>query len=287
MSIKSLFLHLRLHWQLILMPLFLWGFILSGAGFTSLFWQALFIFHLLFYGGATALNSYFDKDEGPVGGLWNPPAVTRELLIFAVALQLIGLIWIGWLSRPLLFLALPMGLLGNAYSIPGIRLKAHPWTSLLAVGIGQGLGGMLAGWLTGTESWASVLTPIPLLGGTVALLIILGFYPLTQVYQRIEDARRGDITFAVYWGKRTFDFSMLFIALAALPLIPLLLQLQTPGLLFLILPGLLGMIAWIARWKSRFADEQIHENYTQLMRLSYLMTAVLLLLFGWQFSQRL
>ena len=69
MRFWDLVLHLRLHWQVMLAPLFLWGFVLAAGDnarnlITLEFWLVFFIFHVMFYGGATALNSYYDQDEG-------------------------------------------------------------------------------------------------------------------------------------------------------------------------------------------------------------------------------
>ena len=56
MPVKDLLLHLRLHWQVMLAPLFLWGFVLAAgdnarALITAEFWLVFFVFHvqLLFY----------------------------------------------------------------------------------------------------------------------------------------------------------------------------------------------------------------------------------------------
>ena len=98
MKFTDFILHLRLHWQVLLSTLFLWGFLLSGGEIGPPFWVVFGIFHMLFYGGATALNSYYDQDEGPIGGVWNPPKVTRDLLVFAVAVQIVGLVLIFFIE---------------------------------------------------------------------------------------------------------------------------------------------------------------------------------------------
>ena len=47
--------------------------------------------HLFLYGGTTAFNSYYDRDEGPVGGMLEPPGVSPGLLPFSLAVQALGL----------------------------------------------------------------------------------------------------------------------------------------------------------------------------------------------------
>jgi len=44
--------------------------------------------HVFLYAGATAFNSYYDRDEGPVGGLERPPPVLPALLPVALGMSL-------------------------------------------------------------------------------------------------------------------------------------------------------------------------------------------------------
>ena len=55
---SSLLAHLRLHFQLLLAPIFLWGYFLSGVRTPADFWLAFVAFHIFLYGGITAFNSY-------------------------------------------------------------------------------------------------------------------------------------------------------------------------------------------------------------------------------------
>jgi 1,4-dihydroxy-2-naphthoate octaprenyltransferase len=277
MPVKDLLLHLRLHWQVMLAPLFLWGFVLAaGENARSLitleFWLVFFIFHVLFYGGATALNSYYDQDEGPVGGLWEPPRVTHDLLVFSVALQVAGLVLLFFTSLPLFGLALVMGVVGNAYSHPAVRLKAYPWTSLLAVSIFQGMGGAAAGWLYATQDLQTLLTAKAIMGLLVAALIITGFYPLTQVYQREEDRKQGVISFAVYAGERCFLLAIVCY-LSAAGLMGYLAW-RYFGLLQALaaVAGLMGLAVLVAIWWRGYDESQVRTNYLWMMRLGYLMT---------------
>jgi 4-hydroxybenzoate polyprenyltransferase len=292
MPVKDLLLHLRLHWQVMLAPLFLWGLVLAaGAGalesITPRFWLVFFIFHVLFYGGATALNSYYDQDQGPVGGLWNPPQASRDLLLFAVAVQVIGLVLLVFISRPLFVLALIMGFVGNAYSHPAIRLKAYPWTSLLAVSIFQGMGGTAAGWLFAAEDWQTLFSGKAILGMLASALIITGFYPLTQIYQREEDRKQGVISFAVYAGEKCFLLAITCM-LSAAALMGFLAWRDFGALEALAAAGGLGGLAvYIAVWWWRYDESQVRANYLWMMRLGYLMTGGFLLFVSWLLMQGL
>ncbi len=286
MKIRSLLLHLRLNWELMLMPIFLWGFFLSRGPVTWKFWLGLFVFHVLFYGGSVAFNSYYDRDEGPIGGLWDPPPVTPVLLIFSLAVQFAGLALISLINWPILVLSLVMFALSTAYSHPTVRLKARPWPSLLTVTIGQGVGGAAAGWLCGQDNWRTLFSLEGGLGLLTTALIATGFYPLSQIYQRAEDARRGDITFAVRWGKRCFPFSMACLAGAGLVGGLLLWYLKGPWHALPVGLALFGMAMLVYHWWRHFDETALRQNYLQMMRLGYLMAAGFLAYITWQLVQR-
>ena len=286
MQVRDLFLHLRLHWQLLLSPLFLWGFLLSGGKAGPKFWLVFFVFHVLFYGGATALNSYYDQDDGPVGGLWNPPQATRALLVFAVAIQVLGLLIVFFVDKPLFGLALIMGIVGNGYSHPALRLKAYPWTSLLAVSIFQGMGGTAAGWLTGTDNWRTLISLEALLGMAVAFLVITAFYPLTQLYQREEDERRGDISFAVRWGERCFPLSLACLLITAALLGFISWRMFGLGAALIAMGGPLFLAAYVASWWKHYEPARVRENYLRMMRMGYMQTAGFLGFILWQLLDR-
>ena len=60
--------HLRLSFQFVLAPIFLLGFALSEASLSIGLIALFLLVHVGLYGGPTAYNSYYDRDEGPVGG---------------------------------------------------------------------------------------------------------------------------------------------------------------------------------------------------------------------------
>ena len=66
--------HLRWHYQILLLSgAYGLSIIFISAPDLGLFKKYFFLWHLGLYGGATAFNSYWDKDKGPIGGLKNPP----------------------------------------------------------------------------------------------------------------------------------------------------------------------------------------------------------------------
>jgi lycopene elongase/hydratase (dihydrobisanhydrobacterioruberin-forming) len=149
-------------------------------------------------GGTLALNSAFDRDEGDVAYLHQPPPPPPYLAGFGLALMSAGLV--GSLLLPVTYrLAYAACLLLSVlYSVPPFRLKAVPGADWAINMLGFGT-------LTPYAGWASTGLPVD----TAGRLVLLGFcplfaalYPLTQIYQFEEDARRGDRTLARALGVR-------------------------------------------------------------------------------------
>jgi 4-hydroxybenzoate polyprenyltransferase len=147
-------------------------------------------------GGTLALNSAFDRDEGDVAYLHRPPTPPAHLAGFGFALMAAGLI--GSFLLPVAYrVAYAVCLvLSVLYSVPPFRLKAVSGADWAINMIGFGS-------LTPYAGWAAAGIPLT----TEGRLILLGFcplfaalYPLTQIYQFEEDARRGDRTLALALG---------------------------------------------------------------------------------------
>ena len=159
---------------------------------------ALALWVILLNGGTLALNSAYDRDEGDVAYLRQPPPPPRHLAGFGLLLMA------GGLAAALL---LPTGyriayviclVLSVLYSVPPVRLKAVPGADWIINMWGFGTLTPYAGW----SATGIPLQPAP-------ALVLLGFcplfaalYPLTQIYQFEEDARRGDRTLARTLGIR-------------------------------------------------------------------------------------
>lgn len=190
--------HLRLTFQPTLAPIFLWGALLSGGRWDGGTTAAFVALHLFLYPAATAFNSVFDHDQGPVSGLERPPEVPPGLLGFAIALAAIGA-GAALLAGPgFLFVYVLIVIWTGAYSHPATRWKASPWKSAAAIGLGQGALGFVAGWIAATPlDWADEAL---FAGAAGAALTALGLYPATQVFQIGEDRERGDRTLAVVLG---------------------------------------------------------------------------------------
>ncbi len=149
-------------------------------------------------GGTLAINSAFDKDEGDIGYLRQPPPVPPHLFGFGMGLMVVG----GALS-----LQLPSGytaaygacfVLSVLYSVPPFRFKAVAGVDWIINMVGFGALTPYAGWaLTGRP----LDRPTFLIFAAFAPLFA-ALYPLTQIYQFEEDRRRGDKTLALMLGER-------------------------------------------------------------------------------------
>lgn len=190
--------HLRLHYHLFILS---GGFLLGGFLSTELDAYGFIIqfvnIHFFLFGGATAYNSYWDRDEGPVGGLKNPPEIVPWMWGASLLLQGVGLMLA--MGENLLFVILYLAsiLLFWLYSTPLARWKGHPIKSLLAIGISTGFNSVLLGYLAAGNRTVSTEVIIAAVG---VMFILLSLYPASQVYQQEEDSLRGDQTFAIRYG---------------------------------------------------------------------------------------
>ncbi|MCB0105940.1 MAG: UbiA prenyltransferase family protein [Caldilineaceae bacterium] len=260
--------HLRLHYQLLLAPIFLWGYFLAGGYPDSRFWLAFVAFHLFLYGGLTAYNSYYDRDEGPVGGLEKPPPATAILLPFSLTMQFIGAAVAALVNRPFLLIYLVIFGLATAYSHPAIRLKGRPLWGLLVVGLGQGILAALGGWAVAEPTFGA-LELRAWLGIVAVTLVTVGFYPITQIYQIEEDLARGDLTFAAWAGPtRTFIFAVTMQALAAFLLVAVIDSLL--GLWQAVVVGLFysALLAATIHWALHFEPAHVIANFRRVMRMN-------------------
>ena len=149
-------------------------------------------------GGTLALNSAFDRDEGDVAYLRQPPPPPQRLAVFGLGIMLAGLGAAFLLPRAYWLAYALCVVLSVLYSVPPFRLKSVPGADWLINMWGFGTLTPYAGW---------VATGMPV--GPVGRLVLLAFcplfaalYPLTQIYQFEEDARRGDRTLALFLGIR-------------------------------------------------------------------------------------
>lgn len=256
-SLWDFVVHLRLGFQLMVAPAsYLLGGLFSDFSQPTTFIVHFFTVHVLLLGGATAYNSFYDKDEGPVEGLRHPPPIHGWMLIASCVTQVVGL---AIAAATDLFLAgiYLVTILGFSfgYSNPRIRWKAKPRLSLAVIGIFGGLSPFAMGFLAGG---GGQLTINGLSAAFGSALLVVATFPLAQVHQIDEDSRRGDDTFCVRYGISGVRalFAGLYptsIALTSLAFCPrLVLVAMSVGLL----GALWGIVVWrrITKMTGSLAD---------------------------------
>lgn len=207
---KNILLHLRIPFSFFLMPVYWFALSQTNHGNTGISIGVFILLHLLIYPASNAYNSYYDKDEGSIGGLENPPPVSKELFYVAWALDILAIIIAYFLAGWILALALFIySSISKAYSNDKIRLKKYPILSWITVGIFQGA----FTYLTVIQaidnvSLSDLMQEKYLFPAVLSSFNLLGFYPMTQIYQHEEDAKRGDLTISRLLGIRgTFLFT--------------------------------------------------------------------------------
>ena len=256
--------HLRVHYQLLILS---GGYLLGGL-FVSRPELGPFVFqffnvHILLNGGVTAYNSYWDDDDGPIGGLEHPPKMTRWMHPAALSVQGVGLVFAWSEGATFVGLWVLTMILSVLYSGPP-RWKGHPVGSLVCVGVGTGTNTFLLGYLA---AGGTGLSP-PILGaavGTAALLLSL--YPVSQIFQLDEDRARGDRTFAVAYGIEGIHRFYVMAYGFGLGLLSTTLFLVRPALAVAVAG--VGTVAGALNWRllSRLSADRAH--YRPVMRLKY------------------
>lgn len=164
-------------------------------------------------GGTLAINSAFDRDEGDIAYLRRPPPPPPRLFAFGLGLMLAGLAAALALPRDYVVAYGVCLVLSIAYSVPPVRLKSVAGADWIINMVGFGT-------LTPYAGWAATGRPLDLAHGVVLAAfcpLFASLYPLTQIYQLDEDARRGDRTLAVRLGViRSLDVAIAAAAAAFL-----------------------------------------------------------------------
>jgi 1,4-dihydroxy-2-naphthoate octaprenyltransferase len=271
---RWLLIHLRLPFQLLLAPVWLWGWLLAGGGWSPGAAIGFIAFHGFLYSGVTAFNSYYDRDVGPVGGLERPPPVPGALLWFSLLMQFVGVLLCLFVNATVVVLNCVFVGLSVVYSHPRIRLKAHAFGSLVLVAVGQGVLAFAAAWAAVRGGLQGFLSVDGVSGGLTAALLILALYPMTQLYQIDEDAARGDRTLAVVWGPRACCFFAATCALVGGVIMVALLTVRF-GLLdaALVAVGLIVQIGAVLWLTKTFAADDNLTRYRRVMRLARLSAA--------------
>ncbi|MFN8346764.1 MAG: UbiA family prenyltransferase [Spirosomataceae bacterium] len=278
---KNVLLHLRIPFSFFLFPIYLFALSQSPSPDPAKAWWVFVILHFLLFPASNAYNSYYDKDEGSIGLLEKPPPVTKELLYAAWAIDIIALI-IGWVFVGQIFTLylLIYGFISKAYSHPAIRLKKYPVLSWVVVTVFQGAFTYLGVYQAITPEFLLSQTAdrAILLPAFICTSNLLAIYPLTQVYQHEEDARRGDLTMSRVLGIRgTFLNACFWLGLSGIGFLAYFGFSRDFLLLLLLLCPLILFFAW---WMWQVWKMEAAADFKNTMRLNLLAGICLTVFFG-------
>jgi 1,4-dihydroxy-2-naphthoate octaprenyltransferase len=177
--------------------------------------RAILVFvllHLFLYPSSNGYNSYNDRDIESIGGVAKPLEPTKQLYYLTLIMDIIGFI-LSFLISPIFATCFLFFIISSRlYSWRGIRLKKYPILGYLLVIINQG---SLVFFAIAHGVSSNLTMEVPLLLIIAAGLLIGGFYPITQIYQHIQDRKDGVKTISILLGKRgTFLFCAILYLLA-------------------------------------------------------------------------
>ncbi|MDX1627978.1 MAG: UbiA family prenyltransferase [Fulvivirga sp.] len=174
--------------------------------------------HIFLYPASNGYNSYFDKDTNSIGGLKNPPPVSKGLYYLSLLFDLIAIALGLLINLDFALMMLIYGLVSKAYSHPAIRLKKYPYASWFIAGFFQGFFTFLMVYIGLNDfSLSTVLQASTLFPALLSSSILWGSYPMTQIYQHKDDIDRGDRTLSYELGiKGTFQFTAIFFTLGVI-----------------------------------------------------------------------
>jgi 1,4-dihydroxy-2-naphthoate octaprenyltransferase len=268
---RSSWLHLRMPFSFVLLPIFLFSLSVS-PNFTGprLLW-VFFILHFLVYPASNGYNSYFDKDDKSIGGLKNPPPVKKGLYFLSLTLDLIAII-LAYIKINTTFavMVLIYGLVSKAYSHPATRIKKYAWTSWIITGIFQGLF-TFAMCYVGVNDFEIVqaMRLEVILPGSLTSLMLWANYPITQVYQHAEDRKRGDITLSAKLGiTGTFYFAASIFTLAVGGFLFYFRFMFGEKYAWFFLISILPLLGYFFYWFFLIMKEPANADYSHTMRMN-------------------
>jgi 1,4-dihydroxy-2-naphthoate octaprenyltransferase len=279
---QSTILHLRIPFSLYLLPFFC--FAASQATKPNVWYLILsaIIIHLVFYPSANAFNSYYDKDEGSIGGLENPPPVDKEVLHVSYIFEFAALALSLLISWRFFIMIMIINLMFKAYSHPSIRLKKYPWLGLLTVALFQGGHTYMMSYMAINDSpFDALLEPSILIPAVLCTMLLLGSYPMTQIYQHDEDGRRGDLTISRQLGvKGTFIWTGIIYAFGISGFLAYLTSYYSFLFAIALLICLAPTLVFFIQWFLRVLKDESKADYRSTMKLNQISSLSFICFFG-------
>lgn len=269
---RSSLIHLRIPFSIFLLPIYLFALAISPNFNPERILIVFVCLHFLLYPATNGFNSYYDKDEESIGGLKHPPKVTNNLLYISLLLDLAAILLALKISLLFAGFIFIYGMISKAYSHPAIRLKKYPWLSWLTAGFFQGAFIFWACYIGINDFPLSTLSNYPVLcAGLLTTLLLLANYPLTQIYQHKEDARRGDLTLSRQLEiKGTFIFSASLFVLTAILFVLYFISFYADKYAWYFVASFSLPALFFIIWVFNYSKSANVVNFSNTMRLSWI-----------------
>ncbi|UII28097.1 UbiA family prenyltransferase [Fulvivirga maritima] len=285
---KSSWLHLRIPFSFFLLPVFLFALSISPNIKESNLLIVFLSLHFFLYPASNGYNSYFDKDEKSIGGLKNPPKVSKGLYYLALVFDIIAILLGLYISWPLAIMLFVYGLVSKAYSHPSIRLKKYPLLSWFIAGLFQGAFTLVMAYMGLNGFGFNVfLLPQVVIPAILSSLILWGSYPMTQIYQHEEDAKRGDNTLSLKLGiKGTFYFTAAAFSVAVAAFVFYFMEYQQIKYAWIFVGSMFPVVMYFAFWYLRVHQDSAKADYKHTMWLNMISAICLSAFFIYFFIDR-
>jgi 1,4-dihydroxy-2-naphthoate octaprenyltransferase len=269
---------MRIPFSYFLLPVFLFALAISpNVSVKGALWTFVIV-HLLLYPASNGYNSYFDKDEESIGGLKNPPPVSKGLYHLAILFDVLAIV-LGFAMINITFAVMLFcyGLVSKAYSHPAIRLKKLPVTGWLAAGVFQGFFTLLMCYIgINRDAEQTLWRPEVIVPAILCSIMLWASYPMTQIYQHGEDGRRGDMTLSRKLGIRgTFYFVAAVFSIVAICFTSYFTIFYDVTLAIGYLIALLPVIGFFGYWFIKTMRSVQFADYTHTMWLNFISATTL------------
>ena len=266
---KSTIQLLRFPFSFFLMPVFWFALCML----TEIDWyRALvifFILHVLVYPSSNGYNCLQDQDTGSIGGLEHPPQPDLELNGLTRTMDTLAIVY------SMIFLGVKYAIIlvcyiffSRLYSYRKIRLKKYPIIGYLTVVLNQGGLIFVLVSLVSSNIQFNEISPMLIIA---AILLIGGFYPITQIYQHEQDKADGVTTISMLLGKRgTFVFCGLLYAFAFSLLAFHFLSIQQIVLFFILQVFFIPVILFFLFWAIQVWKDERNADFKRTMRMNWI-----------------
>ena len=235
----------------------------------------------MLYPSSNGYNSFQDQDETSIGGLRNPPKVSRNLFYATLFLDILSVISGLFISLYFSLFVLIFVLVSRAYSYRKLRLKKFAIIGFLTVFIFQGgFVYLMASSAISPVSFKNFFSLNSILCMSISSLFIGSIYPLTQIYQHEADRKDGVISISYKLGySGTFVFSSALFIVASILMFyffNLKHKIISVEIFFIIM---LPVIVRLSIWFNKVRKDTQNANFENTMAMNLLTSSCMNLYF--------